>query len=125
MSALIKREDLARAHYLLDTANTSDTAGAGVREHLSAGGLLLVSAHYGKSITDYYRLAIVTLEGLEIEQRISHLTWAYSQVFGYSLREIAGRDYLAVSGGGFDKADELARTLAQYYGLERVRFVIV
>jgi hypothetical protein len=119
MNALIKREDLARAHYLLDTAET------GVREHLSAGGLLLVSAHYGKSITDYYRLAIVTLDGLRIEQRISHLTWAYSQVFGYSLREIAGRDYLAVSGGGFSKPDELADTLARYYGLDRVQYAIV
>jgi len=117
MSALMKREDLQRAHYLLDTAVI------GIREHLSAGGLLLVSAHYGKSITDYYRLAIVSSD--HMPQRIHHLTWAFSQVFGYRLREIAGRDYLAVSGGGFSKADELADTLARYYGLERIWHEIV
>jgi hypothetical protein len=118
-TALIKREDLQRAHYLLDTADT------GVREHLSSGGLLLVSAHYGKSITDYYRLAIVTVDGLRIEQRVTHLTWAFSQVFGYRLRDIAGLQYLAVSGGGYSKPDELADTLARYYGLERIRCEIV
>ena len=113
-TTLKKRVDLTRAHWVLDSG------AVGVGEHFDNGGLLLVSAHYGKSTTDYFKIVIVSSD--HMPQLVSDLTWAYAKVFGYALREVAGYWQLAIDGGGIDKADEIARTLAQYYGLERVRY---
>lgn len=83
--------------------------------------LLVISTEYGKGITDYLR---VSLAYNDEKGRIqtAHLTWAIAQIFRYSLRDRNGRHYLAISGGGYSKADEIARSLAMVYGVARVRY---
>jgi hypothetical protein len=105
--------DLERAKAILDSMAT----------HFHYNGLLLVSANYGTGTTDYFRVSAV--DTLRTNQMLSNLTWAMSKVFGYSLRDRNGRMYLALNGGNYSKPDELARTLADYYGLDRVRYEIV
>lgn len=106
--------DLERATWILD--NTA--------EHFRAGGLLLVSANYGTGATDYFRTSAtaVTNTGAQV---ILHLTWAMAKVFDYSLRDKHGYWHLAMGGGGYSKPDQLARDLAGYYGLERIRYEII
>lgn len=101
-------EDLERAQWILDN----------LREHFSGGGLLLVSTDYGSGLTDYLRTsAVITENG---RQTRLTLTWAMAKLFGYSLRDRAGYWHLAVSGYGYSKEDQLARELADYYGLEQI-----
>ena len=104
--------DLERATWILDN----------MAEHFRAGGLLLVSADYGTGATDYFRTSAVEYSHA---QTITHLTWAMAKVFDYSLRDKHGYWHLAMGGGGYSKPDQLARDLAGYYGLERIRYEII
>ena len=111
--------DIERATWTLDK----------LREHFTGGGLLLVSATYGTGATDYFRATAVTAYEMNTiytgSQTTWNLTWAMSKVFGYSLRDRNGYWHLALAGGGYSKPDELAQTLADYYGLDRVRYEII
>lgn len=83
--------------------------------------LVQISTEYGKGITDYLRVS-VAYPNQAGEVQNSHLTWAIGKLFGYSLRERNGRWYLAISGGGYSKAYEIADTLARYFQVERLRY---
>lgn len=86
------------------------------------GALLLISQELGKGVTDYYRVTLAYRREYQINQ--AHLTWAIGKALGFSLRDRQGYWYLAISGGGFSKPDEIARSLASFYGVERVRYEI-
>lgn len=115
MATLTKQEkaqDLERAKWIFDAYG----------EHIKTGkALLLVHQENGKGMTDYLRATLVYTDELG-NAGTAHLTWAIAKLLGYSLRDRNGRWYLSVSGYGYSKADELARTLAHYYGIERVRY---
>lgn len=83
--------------------------------------LLLISQDVGKGLTDYLRvqLAYTDTDG---KTQTAHFTWAVSKLFGYSLRDRNGYYYLAISGYGYSKADEIARSIARFYGVDRVRY---
>lgn len=83
--------------------------------------LFLITQEYGKGITDYLRVQIAYTDKAGSIQT-AHLTWALAQLFGYSLRDRQGYHYLAISGGGYSKADEIARSLAFFFGTNRVRY---
>ncbi len=83
--------------------------------------LVQISTEYGKGITDYLRVS-VAYPNQAGEVQNSHLTWAIGKLFGYSLRERNGRWYLAISGGGYSKAYEIADTLAHYFLTDRIRY---
>lgn len=108
-----KRHDYEMALDILNN-HASD-----VRE---GGALLLISQEIGKGVTDYYRVSLAYRRNHEINQ--AHLTWAIAKALGFSLRDRNGYWHLAISGGGFSKPDEIARSLASFYGLERVRYEI-
>lgn len=118
-TAAERATDLERATWTLDK----------LREHFTGDGLLLVSATYGTGATDYFRTTAVTAYQMNTiytgSQTTWSLTWAMSKVFGYSLRDRNGRMYLALNGGNYSKPDQLARDLAGYYGLERIRYEII
>ncbi len=109
-----KQQDTEHALYILE----------GVRATLTApDGLLIISADYGKGMTDYFRVAVQTkTTGTGY---LSHLTWAIAKQFGYTLKDKDGRWHLAISGYGFSKSDEIARTLANFYGVERIRYEVL
>lgn len=87
----------------------------------SGNALFLIHAEYGKGETDFFRVQIIYTDNGK--NHLSHLTWHIGKAFGYSLRERTGtRWYLAIRGGNFSKSDEIARTLANFYGVERVRY---
>ena len=93
-----------------------------VRKEITSGNaLLLINAELGKGSTDYFR-ALLTYQNQENQTDYQHLTWAISKVFGYTLKDRNGFWCLAIGGGGFSKSDEIARSLANYYGLDRVRY---
>ncbi|MFM5968559.1 MAG: hypothetical protein ACKOQ8_05940 [Micrococcales bacterium] len=107
-----KLEDIAHATDILNSVADSVKSG---------NALLLVSVEYGKGLTDYLRASIVTTrENGEITN--SQLTWAIAKKFGYSLRDRNGYYYLAISGYGYSKADEIARDLAKFFGVSRIRY---
>jgi len=107
-----KREDEQRARDILET----------VREEITSGNaLLLISAELGKGETDYLR-ALLTYTNKDGRTDYAHLTWAVAKLFGYSLRDRAGYWFIAMGGGGYSKPDEIARALANYYGIDRVRY---
>lgn len=83
--------------------------------------LLLISQEIGKGLTDYLRVQLAYSDGRGNIQT-AHLTWAIAQIFGYSLRDRNGYSYLAISGYGYSKPDEIARSLAMIYGVARVRY---
>lgn len=83
--------------------------------------LLVISQELGKGLTDYLRVALAYTDN-NGKVQTAHLTWAIAQIFGYSLRDRNGRHYLAISGYGYSKADEIARSLAMIYGVARVRY---
>jgi hypothetical protein len=117
-TATERAQDLEHALYVLNNCG----------EHFRNGGLLLVSAEYGTGETDYFRVSTVTdytNHRDETSQGVSHLTWAVAIAFRYRLRDKNGRWHLAISGGGYSKPDEIARDLAEYYGLERLRYEII
>lgn len=107
-----RRKDLERATFVMDST----------RESIAAGSPVLIIPEYGSGQTDYYRVAIVTTGERPIALS---LTWAIGQLFGYSLRDRQNGWHLAISGGNFSKPDELARNLAAYYGLERIRYELI
>lgn len=83
--------------------------------------VLLISQELGRGSTDYLRVSIV-YKGRDGKLANSHLTWAIAKAFGYSLRDRSGSWYLAINGGNYSKPDEVARDLAKFYGVERVRY---
>lgn len=92
------------------------------REEITSGkALVSISTEYGKGTTDYLR-AVIFYPNKQGEVIQSHLTWAISKALGYSLRDRNGRWYLALNGGGYSKAYDVALSLAHYYGLEKIRF---
>jgi hypothetical protein len=86
------------------------------------GALVLISQELGKGMTDYYRVSLAYKRENQINQ--AHLTWAIANALGYSLRDRNTQWYLAINGGNFSKPDEIARALASFYGVERVRYEI-
>lgn len=86
------------------------------------GALLLISQELGKGVTDYYRVTLAYRREHQINQ--AHLTWAIGKALGFSLRDRNSQWYLAIHGGNFSKPDEIARALASFYGVERVRYEI-
>jgi hypothetical protein len=107
-----KKEDQQRARDILEQ----------VREEITSGNaLLLISAELGKGETDYLR-ALLAYTMADGRTSSWNLTWAIAKFFSYSLRERAGYWFIAMGGGGYSKADEIARALASYYGIERVRY---
>ena len=87
---------------------------------VDGGALVLISEEYGKGETDYFRV-FLTYQG-ENKTELSHLTWAVAKVFGYTLRDRAGRWFIAMGGGGFSKSYEIARSLESYYKLDRIKY---
>jgi hypothetical protein len=111
-----KQQDLEHALGILES----------VREDLTApSGLLLISAEWGKSATDYFRVSTPSLDKYSGRTYLSHLTWAIAKVVGYRLRDKNGYWSLAIYGGGYSKSDEIARNLAIYYGVERIAYEII
>jgi hypothetical protein len=111
-TATYKREDAATA---LDTLER-------YREEITnENALLIITAEMGKGETDYFR-ALLTYTNKDGRTDYAHLTWAIAKLLGYSLRDRGGYWYLAIGGGGYSKTDEIARSLADYYGIERVRY---
>jgi hypothetical protein len=98
-----------------------DTLEAHRKEITNGSALLLISAELGKGSTDYFR-ALLTYQNKNGQTDYAHLTWAISKALGYSLKDRAGYWYLAIKGGGYSKSDAIARSLADYYGIERVRY---
>lgn len=111
-TAAEKREDRQTALDILES----------VREQITNGNaLLLINAELGKGATDYFR-ALLTYTNKEGRTDYAHLTWAISKVFGYTLKDRNGFWCLAIYGGGYSKADEIARSLANHYQIDRVRY---
>lgn len=83
--------------------------------------LLLISQEIGKGLTDYLRvqLAYTDING---KVQTAFFTWTVAQIFNYPLRNRNGYAYLAISGYGYSKANEIARSLAMIYGVSRVRY---
>jgi hypothetical protein len=107
-----KREDEQRARDILEQ----------VREEITSGNaLMLISAELGKGETDYLR-ALLAYTNKDGRTDYAHLTWAIAKLLGYSLRDRAGYWFIAMGGGGYSKPDEIARALANYYGIERIRY---
>lgn len=111
-TATEKKQDKARAHELLSY----------FVDHVQNGkSLLMITQENGKGITDYLRVQLVFINE-DGTLNNAHLTWAMGKAFGYSLRDRNGYHYLAISGGGYSKANELARNLATFYGVDRIRY---
>jgi hypothetical protein len=111
-TAAEKREDRQTALDILES----------VREQITNGhALLLINAELGKGTTDYFR-ALLTYTNKDGRTDYAHLTWAISKVFGYTLKDKNGFWCLAIGGGGFSKSDQIARSLANHYQIDRVRY---
>lgn len=111
-----RQADTERALYSLEQ----------VRESLSAPtGLLIIGAKYGKGETDYFRIAIQRIDTYSGESFLDNLTWAFAKAFGYRLVDKNGQWHLAIHGGNFSKADELAQRLANFYGVARIRYEVL
>ena len=107
-----RRKDLERATFVMDRT----------RESIAAGCPVLIVPEYGSGQTDYFRVSIVTTGERPV---VLSLTWAIGQLYGYALRDKGNGWHLAISGGNFSKPDQLARDLAAYYGLERIRYELI
>ena len=83
--------------------------------------LLLISQEVGRGLTDYLRvqLAYTDING---KVQTAFFTWTVAQIFGYPLRNRNGYAYLAISGYGYSKPDEIARSLSLIYGVDRIRY---
>lgn len=109
---LEKQQDQQRAREILDLC----------APHIQDGSaLLLISQENGKGMTDYLRAKLAYTDSEGSTQTL-HLTWAIAKALGYSLRDRSGYWYLAISGYGYSKADEIARSLAFLFGVSRVRY---
>jgi hypothetical protein len=97
-----------------------------LRDTLSAkNAFLVISQQLGKGDTDYLRVATPRTDNYSGFGYLSDLTWFIGKAFGYRLTEKGGRWFLAVNGGGFSKPNQIARTLANFYGIERVRYEVM
>jgi hypothetical protein len=105
-------QDLEHAKSILETIRKSVETGEGV---------FLISADYGKGETDFFKVSFVSVWDLG-RVEVSHITWALSKVAGYRLRDRSGFWHVAIGGGNFSKFDEIADTLARFYGVARVRW---
>jgi hypothetical protein len=83
--------------------------------------LLLISQDVGKGLTDYLRVSLAYTDDNGKVQS-AFLTWSVAQVFGWVLRDRSGYMYIAMSGYGYSKPDEIARGLAMIYGVDRIRY---
>ena len=110
-----------KAEKLADLARGVDILNVHAEEIRSGNALVLISTEYGKGVTDYLRASVVYTDKDGTTQR-SHLTWAIAKALGYSLRDRNGYWFISISGGGYSKADEIARSLANFYGIDRVRY---
>lgn len=108
-----QKEDVQRA---LDTLRNHEN------DITQGGALLLISPEIGKGATDYFRVSLAYQRDNRINQ--AHLTWAIARALGFSLRDRNGYWFIAIYGGGFSKSDEIARALAGFYEIERVRYEI-
>lgn len=111
-TAAEKREDIARAREILDNY---------APQIIDTSGLVIISQEIGKGLTDYLRVSLVSQDS-ENRARLSHLTWAIAKVFGYTLRDRSGYWFIAMGGGNYSKPDAIARDLANYYKIDRVRY---
>lgn len=93
-----------------------------VADEIKSGrALVVITTEQGRGVTDYLRVsAYSTRENGEVTAW--HLTYAVAKVLGYTLKDRGGYWHLAIGGGGYSKADEIARGLANFYGIERVRY---
>jgi hypothetical protein len=89
------------------------------------GALLIISQELGKGETDYYRVAVPGIDHWSGLGTLSNLTWHFGKMFGYTVKERRGYWFLAIRGGNFSKPDEIARTLADFYGVERIRYEVL
>ena len=97
-----------------------------LRDTLSAqNAFLIISQELGKGETDYFRIATPRTDNYSGFGYLSELTWQIGKAFGYRLADRQGRWFLAINGGGFSKPDEIARTLADFYGIERIRYEVL
>lgn len=112
LTKLEKKQDQQRAREILDYYAPQIQDGS---------ALLVISQEFGKGLTDYLRVALAYNDEKGNIQT-AHLTWAIAKIFEYSLRDRNGRHYLAISGYGYSKSDEIARSLAMIYGVSRVRY---
>jgi hypothetical protein len=107
-----RRNDERQATAILETYRNEITSGK---------ALVSISTEYGKGTTDYLRVSIFYPNDKgEVAQ--SHLTWAIGKYFSYSLRDRAGKWYLAINGGGYSKSYEIALALARFYNVEKIRY---
>lgn len=107
-----KREDFAIATDTLER----------YREEITSGSaLVMFSFEAGKGLTDYLRVSLL-FNNKENKILLANLTWAIGCALGYSLRDRSGYWFLAIRGYGFSKTDEVARALANYYGIDRIRY---
>lgn len=106
---------------MVDLSRARDILNGYAEDIKTAKGLVLISTDYGKGVTDYLR---VTVAGVDSSGKVqtAHLTWAISKALGYTLKDRNGYWFLAIGGGGYSKADEIARDLARFYGIDRVRY---
>jgi hypothetical protein len=106
---------------LQDTKLASEILNRFEKDIKSGKFLLLITQENGRGETDYLRVSIVTTkENGELEKGC--LTWAISRTFGYFLRDRGGYWNLAIGGGGYSKADDVAYSLAHFYGVDRIRY---
>ena len=87
----------------------------------NGGGVLLISADWGKGETDFFKLAFASV-GDYGRVEVSHITWALAKVAGYRLADRKGSWFVGIGGGNFSKFDELADTLARFYGVSSIRW---
>ncbi len=111
-TAAEKREDLKIALDALERYREEIT---------SQNALVMISGDYRRTETDYFRVSLAfTNKGGRTD--LAHLTWHIAKAFGYSLRDRGGYWFIAMGGGGYSKPDEIARSLARFYGIDRVRY---
>lgn len=84
-------------------------------------GVLLISADFGKGETDFFKLSFVSNDA-HGRVYVSHITWALAKVAGYRLADRKGSWFIGIGGGNFSKFDEIADTLARFYGVASVRW---
>jgi hypothetical protein len=83
--------------------------------------LVIVNLDTGKGLTDYLRVTVASPnENGRVE--LHELTWAISKVFGYSLRDRHGWNYVALGGYGYDKCLHLITALETFYNMKGIRW---